>query len=158
MSCNGPIHKHTLLSPPDTAKISPVIDQLTCQITSLNVCKTCRNAQRYLTLWVSIHNLWCPTATSCFILGPQDHFAVLEYQTYHYSGLMWSSWLTCEQLASLLRGRPMLGAQATSLTQSVCASNFSSHIHESVSSLNSTQCMQCNTTMYGLIKHTWDQN
>lgn len=43
--------------------------------------------------------------------------------------------LTWEQLAILLNGRPIDGAQATSLTQSVCPSSFSSIIQLSPSSL-----------------------
>ena len=43
--------------------------------------------------------------------------------------------LTCEQLAILLMGSPTLGHHATSLTQSVWASSFSSRTQLSLSSL-----------------------
>ena len=43
--------------------------------------------------------------------------------------------LTCEQLAILLRGNPTEGAQATSRTQSVWPSSFSSHTQVSPSPL-----------------------
>ena len=54
--------------------------------------------------------------------------------------------LTCEQLAILLMGSPTLGHQATSRTQSVCASSFSSNTQLSLSSLKgggerSIQCV-----------------
>ena len=42
---------------------------------------------------------------------------------------------TCEQLAILLMGSPMLGHHATSRTQSVCESSFSSNTQLSPSSL-----------------------
>lgn len=43
--------------------------------------------------------------------------------------------LTCEQLAMVLVGRPMEGAQPTSLTQSLWASSFWSSFHWPSSSL-----------------------
>ena len=44
-------------------------------------------------------------------------------------GCSHGSELTWEQLAMVLVGRPMEGAQATSRTQSLCASNFCSSFH-----------------------------
>lgn len=43
--------------------------------------------------------------------------------------------ITWEQVAMVLTGSPTLGAQATSLTQSLCASSFSSSTHWPSSSL-----------------------
>ncbi len=45
---------------------------------------------------------------------------------------------TCEQLAMIFLGRPMDGAQATSRTQSLCASSFFSSTHSPSSSLCKT--------------------
>lgn len=47
----------------------------------------------------------------------------------HYIYGLTHDCFTWEQVAMVLTGRPTLGAQATSLTQSLCASSFSSSTH-----------------------------
>lgn len=50
-------------------------------------------------------------------------------QKLNNTGHSHGSELTWEQLAMVLVGRPMEGAQATSRTQSLCASSFCSSFH-----------------------------
>lgn len=50
-------------------------------------------------------------------------------QRLNNTGCCHGSELTWEQLAMVLVGRPMEGAQATSRTQSLCASSFCSSFH-----------------------------
>ena len=44
----------TLLSPPDTARMLPVIDQLTCQTTSLNLCSICGSHELLLPSFIQM--------------------------------------------------------------------------------------------------------
>ena len=84
-----------------------------------------------------VHNL--------YILITNVHTNSVWFPTEPQKNLLWSNLigcgsfptlLTCEQLAILLMGSPMLGHQATSLTQSVWASSFSSNTQLSLSSLH----------------------
>lgn len=93
-------HKLTLLSPPETARMSPVMDQLTFQTTSVKVFR---------------------------IVG--DH--VTRSSLFHM--ITRRSW---EQLAICDRGSPILGAQATSRTQSECTSKRFSSTQRSPSSFH----------------------
>lgn len=88
----------TLLSPPVTARILPVIDQLTDQTTSSNVWR---------------------------MVGDQFTRSVLFQMI---------TWRSCEAEAIWERGRPIEGAQATSRTQSECASRRFSSTQRSFSS------------------------
>lgn len=89
----------TLLSPPDTARMFPVKDQLTLHTTSSNVFK---------------------------IVGVQDTLSSLVQIT---------TLLSWEQLAIIECWSPSDGAQATSLTQSMCISKRFSSTHWSPCSL-----------------------
>lgn len=87
----------TLLSPPETARMSPVIDQLPCHTTSLNVLSTCwqRKSRIYYekksVVIITYH--WIPFPTNTFILCPNDDFTILQQQ--QRCGKKWSTYCTC---------------------------------------------------------------
>lgn len=92
-------HNVTLLSPPVTARMLPVVDHEMLHTASSNVCST-----------VEVHS---------------DRSALLLHTI---------TWRSCEAVAICERGNPIDGAQATSRTQSECASSRCSSTQRSLSS------------------------
>lgn len=155
----------TLLSPPDTARIFAVMDQLTCQTTSLNLCSnfgdhefpeasshvqintlpSYTNKQTGLAgrtktslfafpIMTALPLMWALSVPICIFAVHNAPFSYYSQKQGTSTAHSYRS-LTCEQLAMVLVGKPMDGAQATSRTQSLCASSFCSSFHWPSSSL-----------------------
>lgn len=118
----------TLLSPPLTARISPITDQLRCHTTSSKVC---------IVLWNCINNLLEINQKPIKMrqLDKMKHTLVSHdalSRSLHCQMITLPSW---QQLAMVLVVKPVSGAHPTSRTQFVCPFSSASFSHTLFSSL-----------------------